>query len=799
VRVPCPYSRCQIPKANQGFDPPDGGAYARGLWEPGSPPRTVSLENYGNYQLVKKLAMGGMAQIYLARRKGPDASGELVVVKRILPHLAENLDFIRMFLDEAKIAARLAHPNIVQIHDLGAQDDSFFLAMEYIHGEDLRRMCKRANLQGTPLPVPLACRIIIDACAGLDYAHKKTDPSGKPLNIVHRDVSPQNILVSFDGAVKVVDFGIAKAADQATVTRSGVLKGKYSYMSPEQAAGQRVDCRSDVFALGVLLYEMVTNTRLFKRPTDMQTLSAVAECNVTPPSQASPRVPPELDEIVMKALAKDPATRYQDALQLQVALEQWLVAHKHAAASTDLSAFVRELYKERLAREARAGTVVVDDEPPVTGQRTAVEGHRRSGAVPSITSKDVTRADRGEVVPAVAAEPPEHTERTPHRPSRALKALDARREEARKEEAERPRTERRPTAARQLVEPPRRLELEPRPELRVRPDSDSDDQDTLFERKAGTHTEMTVVPAPSAKKRRWIAVVAATVSAVAVALGLGIYLKPAPPPVLATVRLETVPPGAKVLFEGKVLPGVTPMVLPAVAAGSYPVTLTREGYQELRSTVEIPATGTVTLESLRLEQVQPTPAPAPKDPPPVAVKDPAPAAVKDPPPAPVQVKLTLETEPAKATISVDGQERGQGPLVVEAKAEQELDVVVSAPQYRPLSRKLKVGAGPAQLERFTLEPLPKPPPVQPSPIRQTRVDPTPKPPPEASKAMVRFAVTPWAEVSCGGRNLGTTPFEAVALPVGVYQCRFHNPDLGRTLTQRVEVKASGMNKVVVKF
>jgi serine/threonine-protein kinase len=264
----------------------------------------VSLENYGKYQLLKRLAMGGMAQIYLARQKGPEGSEQLVVVKRILPHLAENVEFIRMFLDEAKIAARLAHPNIVAIYDLGAQDDSFFLAMEYIHGEDVRRMWKRAVTMGLELPVPLACRIVTDACAGLDYAHKKADPSGKPLGTVHRDVSPQNILVSFEGEVKVVDFGIAKAADQATVTRSGVLKGKYSYMSPEQAAGKRVDCRSDVFALGVVLYELLTHTRLFKRSSDMQTLAAVAECQVIPPSQVSPRVPADLDPIVMKALAR---------------------------------------------------------------------------------------------------------------------------------------------------------------------------------------------------------------------------------------------------------------------------------------------------------------------------------------------------------------------------------------------------------------------------------------------------------------------------------------------------------------
>ena len=361
--------------------------------------QTVSLENYGNFQLLKRLATGGMAQIYLARRKGPEASEELVVVKRILPHLGENKEFVQMFLDEAKIAARLAHPNIVAIYDLGAQDDSFFIAMEYIHGEDVRRMCKRASAQGMEMPVPLACRIVIDACAGLDYAHKKTDISGKPLNIVHRDVSPQNILVSFQGDVKVVDFGIAKAADQATVTRSGVLKGKYSYMSPEQAAGKRVDCRSDVFALGVVLYELLTSTRLFKRASDMQTLSAVAECHVTPPSQVNPRVPKELDPIVLKALAKEPDERYSEALQLQTDLEEWLRTQQRAVPPAEFAAFLREVYAERIAREERSGSIVVEDEPPATGQRTAVGGHRRShGQLPPVSSKEVTRADRGEPV-----------------------------------------------------------------------------------------------------------------------------------------------------------------------------------------------------------------------------------------------------------------------------------------------------------------------------------------------------------------------------------------------------------------
>ncbi|MBN8231834.1 protein kinase [Corallococcus macrosporus] len=338
----------------------------------------MSIETYGSYQLLKRLATGGMAQIYLARRPGSDAPDKLLVLKRILPHLSENDEFVRMFLDEAKIAARLAHPNVVQIYDLGAEGDTFFIAMEYIHGVDARRLWKRSETAGRPLPVPLVCRILLEACAGLDYAHKKTDATGRPLDIVHRDVSPQNILVTFDGGVKVVDFGIAKAADQATVTRSGVLKGKYSYMSPEQASGQRVDRRSDVFALGVVLHELLTGGRLFKRPSDMLTLSAVAECHVPVPSVVAPRVPVELDAIVLKALAKEPDARYQHAQELQRALEGWLASQPQPCGTTaDLAAYMRELYADRLSEEARSGEVQVTDEeagvsPPSPAPRRSV-------------------------------------------------------------------------------------------------------------------------------------------------------------------------------------------------------------------------------------------------------------------------------------------------------------------------------------------------------------------------------------------------------------------------------------------
>jgi serine/threonine protein kinase len=763
----------------------------------------VSLENYGNYQLIKRLAMGGMAQIYLARRKGPEASDKLLVVKRILPHLAENVDFVRMFLDEAKIAARLAHPNIVEIFDLGAQDDSFFLAMEYIHGEDLRRLCKRADQQGRHLTVPLACRIVIDACSGLDYAHKKEHPPGTPLDIVHRDISPQNILVSFEGVVKVVDFGIAKAADQATVTRSGVLKGKYSYMSPEQAAGKRVDRRSDVFALGVVLYELLTNTRLFKRPNDMQTLSAVAECKVDPPSKVSPRVPADLDPIVMKALAREPEDRYSEALQLQVALEEWLAAQQISVTSADLSAFMREVYAERLAREARAGTVVVEDEPPSTGLRAAVDGQRRSGMVPSISSKDVTRADRGDPAAAAAAaaaaatsEAPEGTERSPPRPNRASRNLDLRREP----DGERLRAERRTSSHR--VSDVRRAEPAPPPRAETNPETELLSQtDVNRALEAASQTDMTMVPRASVRTRRLTAIVAASVSAVLVAVLLWIFLRPGPPPTMVSLRLETTPAGAKVIFDGQVVQGLTPLELPPRVPGTYRLLLTREGYGELRDNVVVHATEAAVHEPLRYTLTRREP--APPDPSPVVTAPTPPAPTPPTPPVPESFEITLEAEPAQAIIVVDGVERGPSPQTVLVKPEQELDVRVSAPQHRSFSRKVKVGKDKGQLERFVLEPLPKPTPVVSPSIKQTRVDPPPKPPVTAAKAPVRFVVVPttsWVEVVCNGKNYGTTPFDGdISLAVGTYQCKFTNSDEGRTLNRTIEVKASGLNKVIVNL
>lgn len=318
-------------------------------------------ETFGRYQLLMRLARGGMGEVWLARQAGLDGFQKLVVIKRILPHLAEEEDFVNMFLDEGKIAARLNHTNIVNIFDLGQEGEYYFLAMEYIHGEDIRRIWKQAARAKTALPAALACRIIADACAGLDFAHKKADDKGEPLQIVHRDISPHNIIVSFDGGVKVIDFGIARARGRISNTATGALKGRFEYMSPEHASGGRVDHRTDIFALGVVLWESLSGRRLFKRDSDASTLLAVARCDVPRPSEYNPAIPPELDAVLLKALAHDPNDRYEDAGAFRLALEDWIIHSREAASNAHLAAFMRSLYADRLAKEASLGHPVIEE------------------------------------------------------------------------------------------------------------------------------------------------------------------------------------------------------------------------------------------------------------------------------------------------------------------------------------------------------------------------------------------------------------------------------------------------------
>ena len=282
-------------------------------------------ETFGNYELLRRIATGGMAEVFLAKQRGIGGFERLVCIKRILPHLAVQQDFVTMFMDEARIAASLVHPNIAQIYEVGRVDDAHYIAMEYVRGEDLRHVYNEEVARGRAMPAGPAAQIAMGAACGLDHAHRQTTIDGRPLEIVHRDVSPQNVLVTFDGHVKLVDFGVAKAVGKAAETKAGVLKGKYSYMSPEQAAGETVDARTDVFALGVTLYEVTTGQRLFRRDNEIETLHAVIACEVPPPSAVLPGYDPELEAVVVRALAREAAARFQSAGDLAQALERFLL------------------------------------------------------------------------------------------------------------------------------------------------------------------------------------------------------------------------------------------------------------------------------------------------------------------------------------------------------------------------------------------------------------------------------------------------------------------------------------------
>ena len=306
---------------------------------------------FGRYQLLKKIASGGMGQVLLAK-KGQDDFEKLVVLKRILPHLVEDEEFFTMFRDEAKITMRLDHPNIARINEFGVEAGVHYIEMEYVAGEDVRRIEKRAAAASKGIPIGIILRIIADAAAGLDFAHKAKDAKGMPLGLVHRDVSPQNILVGFDGSVKLIDFGVAKAAGRAQHTATGILKGKFPYMSPEQAEGTDLDCRSDVFALGIVLWEQLTGRRLFKGENDIATQRLVRACQVPAPSSVEPSVPSGLDPISLKALAKDPKDRFQDAAELRNALEDFALQNAIPTSASSLASFMQDLYAERIAKEA---------------------------------------------------------------------------------------------------------------------------------------------------------------------------------------------------------------------------------------------------------------------------------------------------------------------------------------------------------------------------------------------------------------------------------------------------------------
>ena len=372
--------------------------------EPEKPAGTFFL---GRYRVVDEIGVGGMASVHLARMDGPGGFQKWVAIKRIHPHLVEDDQFVDMFLDEARIAAGINHANVAQVFDLGKDDNTYWIAMEYLHGEPLREVMRRVEERGQRVPVELAARMCADAADGLHAAHELRGKNGQLLGLVHRDVTPHNLFVTYDGYTKVVDFGIAKVADRLSQTKAGTLKGKLAYMSPEQVRGAEVDRTTDIFALGVVLWELTTNQRLFRMETDLDTLEKVQACVVPPPSTVVPGYPPELEMVVLKALAKRKQDRFQTARELSRALQGFLMRQGAMVGPEEVSQYVRAVFGDRIQkREAHlawasevTSTVNVEKLRALQGEEpSSVSGFSQGGAPPP--------PSRGAPAPPSSAAPP---------------------------------------------------------------------------------------------------------------------------------------------------------------------------------------------------------------------------------------------------------------------------------------------------------------------------------------------------------------------------------------------------------
>jgi serine/threonine-protein kinase len=378
----------------------------------------ASERSFGKYRPVAELGHGGMADVILALAQGPVGFNKLVVIKRLRAHLAEDPEFVAMLVDEARLAARLNHPNIVHTNEVGEIDGRFFIAMEHLEGQPLVRVKRRATRTATALPLEIELRILADVLAGLHYAHELADYDGTPLHVVHRDMTPSNVFVTYEGVVKIVDFGIAKAIGRTTETKTGVVKGKTTYMPPEQALGREVDRRADVYSVGVMLWEAATGRRMWKGLDDVVILGRLISGDIpVSPRAVDPDVPEALDAMCRKALAADPDERFASAVDLQNELEAFLDARSYHPTSREIGKLVNGMFEaerreiktiiegqlSKLKEVSSLEPVVIPDSLPAAGTPSSTEISPGSSAV--------IRPSFEGVADAVPTVPPERARR----------------------------------------------------------------------------------------------------------------------------------------------------------------------------------------------------------------------------------------------------------------------------------------------------------------------------------------------------------------------------------------------------
>lgn len=743
-------------------------------------------ERFGEYELLRKIATGGMAEIYLARAFGLEGFSRRVVVKRMLPQLAVRPDFVQMFLDEARLAAGLVHPNIVQVFNLGEVEGNYFMAMELIDGPHLGALFAHSLRQRRPLPIELCVYVVARAADGLHYAHDHSDPAtGQPLHIVHRDISPQNILVSKHGDVKVLDFGVAKAETQQTKTRTGIIKGKVSYMSPEQCLGDTVDRRTDVFALGVVLYELITRRRLFRDKSDLLIMQRITTEDVPPPSTINPVVDKELDKIALKALARNKEERYATAGDLSEALDTWLALKGHADCRAQLQRW--------MAANAEGLGIGSFEE---AGEQSTPSWERDIKSRPGAGEPAAKEPDEGTVsTPALNAQggtaglPGTEAQGDPQASGATLVVPASVVEEAQAAEADVPSA----TDADDTARNP----LEPDPELAQEP--------TLVSPPpaAGVKASIADVDIPAAPRARLpVAALAGGGAALllAVVVGgvvLGLEESTSAPPPDGTGAVTSVPlpsppkpaeappakeppapeepvasPSAEVALRIETTPEGVPVYIDGEEVGTSPVDVPR-------------APGTVRVEA-RFEG-QP---PIARE---VSLAEGAPATVK----LVAKARLSVRSRPEGAEVQLDGRSVGTTPIEeLWLEPGKPAKITVAKSGYQRLVKTLTPEPGQALLVD---EPLAKAPVSRPSrPPRSARSS-QPSQPVGTGKLIVNSH--PWADVYVDGQHKGITPTTTppIELLAGYHRVKVVNKKLGFSKSTRVLVQRNATVKIGFRF
>jgi len=708
----------------------------------------------GKYQLVRKLASGGMAEVFLAKAAGPRGFEKTLVLKRILPHLAEDPAFVEMFLGEARLAAQLEHPNIVQIFDFGEVEGSFFLAMEFIDGPNLRKLVKRAAEEA--LPPAFCAKVVASAAEGLAYAHEFRDPeTGEPLGLIHRDVSPDNILVSRQGAVKVVDFGIAKVAGQGHRTLTGVVKGKVAYMPPEQLQAKAMDRRVDVYALGMVLYELLTGKRPFDAGTDVSVMQAILFESFIPVAQRRPDVPEALQQVLDKALAKDRERRYPDCRALQDDLERFVLSTGEPVGAYQIAQHIAQWVPEGGAPMAtpsagsgrgsaapkskvRASSMVSPAEPPVVSTSPTTPMPRSlvapavsasldstspttpmpqavAGIVRELEAQSLSEPDTLQSYPVVV--------KSPELRAGVASRVAARAGEARKEPRRAARDEVAVVMAAAESTVPESM---PAPADAPRGDAD----DAVHTRS----TEYVAAPAP----KRPVGVAAVVVGGLVVlAVGGGIALTRGGEGEVVPVRVNPPPLTALPPEPSRPLPDAKADAARTIGAGAA-----------------------------------------------AAGKAPGPSEPADGAKAPPAMAVARDVQPASASSPPEGTdpEAVAAPAAVKAAPEAvaEPAVAKAAPEAVAAPAVAKVAQEKPAVAPSTSTPRSR----EGTPVRKAVA---------VAKGTLEFRIRPYAVVSLDGKVLGQTPLDAVEVSVGRHTVRLVNKELGKDVTRTVEVKAGPPN------